>query len=341
MTSESNRISAASTAFVDRVCRAWGWSWNVVDQSDDDGLDGIIYLRKLNVNEENPNDRRSWTHSFTGGIISVQVKSGASYVVRSGVETVELRIKKLAEKREFWTKSPLPVALVYVLDGPEAAPNQAYWVDLKVATSYTAAGTILIPKKNRFQPGVECRAPFSRLASGQLRRLALDRVDMTLPGALPSKLDFRLPLKKAAREFYKQWRENPPSIAGLGPITVNRTGWAHITRQGRPVSRVLNSFELLPAAARLLSEVKSWKVLRRSNAVRVLDSHSWEVYDYLGVSAIVKWPARTASEVMVILRRRTTYIDNKIMSNGSTGTVFTKQEVWFYSVYEPGRRRNC
>lgn len=45
MTSEFNRISAASTAYVDSVCRAWGWSWQEMGQVDDDGVDGLVYLR--------------------------------------------------------------------------------------------------------------------------------------------------------------------------------------------------------------------------------------------------------------------------------------------------------
>ena len=85
VTSESNRISAASTAYVDAVCRAWGWSWQEVGQADDDGFDGLVYLRSKRINKDRPKDRRSWKHEFTGGLIQVQVKSGASYVDYTGV----------------------------------------------------------------------------------------------------------------------------------------------------------------------------------------------------------------------------------------------------------------
>ena len=114
-----------------------------------------------------------------------------------------------------------------------------------------------------------------------------------------------------------------------------------MTRVGRPVSRIQTSFELLPAAARIIAAVKTWQILRRGEKERTFPDGSWAIYDYLGVSAMVKWPAREASEVMVILRRQTifgevsasteTTSEKKIQVLGST--------TWFYSVYEPGRRK--
>lgn len=56
MTSEFNRISAASTAYVDSVCRAWGWSWQEMGQVDDDGVDGLVYLRITRVSEGRTKD---------------------------------------------------------------------------------------------------------------------------------------------------------------------------------------------------------------------------------------------------------------------------------------------
>ena len=145
MTSESNRISAASTAYVNGVCRSWGWSWSEMEQADDDGIDGLVYLRTKQVNKSKPNDRRSWKHEFTGGLIHVQIKSGASYVKESTPDCVEISVPNLNKKRELWLKSPLPVVLIYVKEGGAGkTPKFAWWADLKSAESYSQKGTCLL-----------------------------------------------------------------------------------------------------------------------------------------------------------------------------------------------------
>ena len=341
MTSESNRISAASTAYVDGVCRAWGWSWSEIGQADDDGLDGLVCVRTMAVDPDKPKDRRAWKHLFTGGLIHVQVKSGASYVVAITLDHIEITFRNLDAKRELWLKSPLPVALVYVKGAPLGkVPKRAWWVDLKSERSYSSEGSILIPLRNRFEAGIECRRPFERLASGQLRRLGLVNVDMTIPGPLPNKLNqMSLGAKQAAIDFYRTWKLSNPTNPDLGSIIVNRTGWAHMTRVSRPVSRIQTSFELLPAAARIVSEVGVWQVLRRGPKVRTFEDGSWSVYEYLGISAMTKWPARAPSEVMVILRRQTTFAEDPTLEPNREGVCMVTRKTWFYSVYEPGRRR--
>lgn len=343
MTSESNRISAASIAYTDIVCRAWGWSWSEMGQADDDGIDGLAYLRTMEVNAKKPTDRRSWKHQFTGGLIHVQVKSGASYVAAKHQDYLEIKISNLEKKRELWLKSSLPVALLYVKEEPLGkSPSKGWWADLKSADSYTASGTVIVPLKNRFQAGLECRRPFSRLATGQHRQLGLAEIDLSKPGGLPHNLNtLAKGLKFAALDFYRLWKSAGATSPVLGEIVINRTGWSHMTRVGRPVSRIQTSFELLPAAARIIATVKTWQILRRGEKERTFPDGSWAIYDYLGVSAMVKWPAREASEVMVILRRQTTFCED----SASTETPPNKKiqvlgsTTWFYSVYEPGRRK--
>lgn len=343
MTSESNRISAASTAYVDSVCRAWGWSWQEMGQVDDDGVDGLVYLRTKRVNEGHPKDRRSWRHEFTGGLIHVQIKSGASYVVCSGEGFLEIKIPNLEAKRELWSKSPLPVALLYVKEAsPGKLVNQAWWADLKRTDSFTERGTVFVQLKNRFQSGLECIRPFSRLATGQHRALGLAEVDMSKLGSLPSRLNLlSKPIKSAAWDFYRVWKNAGTTHPTLGSIIINRTGWSHITRVKRPLSRILASFDLLPAAARIIETVETWHKLRRGLKSRQFPDGSWAEYDYLGVSAMVKWPAREASEVIVILKRETTLAeysaDEGHEAKGRLRILGTK--TWFYSVYEPGRRK--
>lgn len=133
-------------------------------QVDDDGLDGLVYLRTMQVSPVKPTDRRAWRHAFTGGLIHVQVKSGASYVKSWTADHVEIAFGDMESKKQLWMKSPLPVALIYVKEEPIGrSPKRAWWVDLKSPTAYTERGTIVVPLKNRFQEGVECRRPFERL----------------------------------------------------------------------------------------------------------------------------------------------------------------------------------
>lgn len=341
VTSESNRISAASIAYVDSVCRAWGWSWTEMGQADDDGLDGIAYLRTMEVRSDKPDDRRSWKHQFTGGLIHIQVKTGASQVVSQTAQHLEIKIQNLSTKRELWQRSHLPVALVYVKEEPLGRrPAKAWWVDLKAPSSFSSSGTVMVPIKNRFQEGIECRRPFSRLANGQLRRLGLEEIDMAAPGELPGRVDtMSKSQKQAAWDFYRRWKEQGVSSPALGAILVNRTGWSHMTRVARPVPRILTSFELLPAAARIVSTVGNWQVLRTGKSERNYPDGSWAIYDYLGLSALVKWPAREPSEVTVVLRRQTIFTKKTDATDPAGKVRVVDRKTWFYSVYEPGRRK--
>ncbi|EEF27426.1 conserved hypothetical protein [Ricinus communis] len=310
-------------------------------QADDDGLDGLAYLRTMEVNAKKPTDRRSWKHQFTGGLIHVQVKSGASYVASQDSDHIEIKIANVDAKRELWQKSPLPVALIYVKEEPQGRVcSKAWWADLKSSASYTTKGTVIVPLKNRFQPGLECRRPFARLASGQHRQLGLEEIDMSMPGALPGRLtSLSKTLKAAAWDFYHRWKSAGVTNPDLGTVIVNRTGWSHMTRVGRPVSRIQTSFELLPAAARIVEIVTKWQVLRRGETERNFPDGSWAVYDYLGLSAMVKWTAREPSQVTVVLRRQT-ILGQDATSTGTTGKIqILGRKTWFYSVYEPGRRK--
>ena len=154
-----------------------------MQQADDDGIDGLVYLRTKQVNDSKPKDRRSWKHEFTGGLIHAQIKSGASYVKAHTSDFIEINVPNLIAKRDIWLKSPLPVALIYVKEEEIGkTPKSAWWADLKSPNSYSSNSTILVPLKNRFQEGIECRKPFSRLARGQHRKLSLSKIDMAMPG---------------------------------------------------------------------------------------------------------------------------------------------------------------
>jgi hypothetical protein len=222
--------------------------------------------------------------------------------------------------------------------------RKAWWADLKSENSYSTNGRIIIPLKNRFEVGIECRKPFSRLAAGQLRALELETVNLKESGALPGNLKGGMgdSLKKSAWNFYSLWKKSGTKHPLLGDIIINRTGWSHITRQGRPVPRIETSFRLLPAAARILEKVHPWKVLRRGKTARIHPDGSWSQLDFLGVSANVIFADRGNTEVVVILRRELRYyeIPQADATDNSEKEFKAECRVWFYSVYEPGRGKD-
>lgn len=306
-------------------------------QTDDDGFDGLVYLRLAKANPERPLDRRAWTHEFTGGLIHVQVKTGDSFVGTNQGDHFEIKIKDIHKKRQIWEKSPLPVALVYVKsEKPGRKPRKAWWANLKDPSSYKTNGTVIVFLKNRFEEGLECRSPFSKLARHQQRHVGLEQIDMTLEQKNKG-MSLAITPKYFAWNFYREWKASEVLNPILGPIIVNRTGWSHITRPGRPVSRILASFNLLPAAAEIVEKVKSWRKLRRGQEVRQYSDESWGVYEYIGLSAMVRWPARAPSEVMVILRRLNRF---RRSTSDDDAVVLIETKTWFYSVYEPGRRKS-
>lgn len=342
MTSETNRVSSASLAFIQSVCASWGWSWQPISQENDDGIDGLLYLREIIKNETKPGDRRYWKHEANGALIQAQIKSGASYIKKTTLENLEIEIPNLEEKKSAWKRTALPCALIFVKSEKQGkALGRAWWVDLKSEEAYSANGRIIVPLKNRFEVGIECRKPFSKLAAGQLRALELETVNLKDTGKLPGSLKGGMgeSLKKTAWNFYISWRKAEPRHPLLGDILINRTGWSHITRQGRPVPRIETSFRLLPAAARILEKIQSWKVLRRGKTVRSYPDGSWSQLDFLGVSANVIFPDRGKTEVIVILRRELRYyeIPKADATDDTEKQLNVESRVWFYSVYEPGR----
>lgn len=343
MTSESNRISVLSTNFVQSVAAVWGWTCQAMAQENDDGFDGYLYIRTNQINKNKPQDRRSWRHSFTGGMIHIQVKTGDSLVTESQDHFVT-KISDLEVKKELWQLSPVPSILIYVKQAQQGVPTEAWWVNLKSEETYFTGTQIKIPKINRFQPSLECRSPLARLArrqifSAQLPVIKLPAGTYHKMGALNKSPKFN------AWGFYKKWRDSLPTNPSLGPVIINRTGWSHITRRGRPIARILTSFDLLPIAAKIISEIKDWRVLARRGEQKNSDGTLF-IIEYLGVSAWVEGPSRISSEVMVILKRRTTYTEETIKTPSPeqpeqlTAKInVTHKKLWFYTVYQPGRSK--
>lgn len=337
MTSESNRTGALGINYVERVLLKWGWGFEPISQTNDDGFDGLIYIRSKHSDPQNPENKSKQSWVFTGGLIHIQVKSGDSYISSRNKDQITLKINNLNKKKGIWRKSPIPCILIFVAEDEKGA-EYSYWADLKSNETYFEdCNTIIsIPLKNRFSISQECKGPLRRIARTSGNYPDKHVIDMrkldSLDGILPSSLKGNLntPLKRKAIEFYQQWKSIDATNPYFGQVIINRTGWSHITRQGRPIARIETSFNLLPIAARIINDVSKWRTLTATRQYENRKDNYICHIDFIGLTAQVILKERNSSDVMVILKRET-----RFKKNGGGNSAETR--LWFYTVYEPGR----
>lgn len=314
MKTDKNIIGVTGTLVVhDIVNRYWKSDWQKVDQENDDAIDGIIHIRK--------------NGELTGEVIYAQVKSGDGYklITQNRPNDIGINVTKgyLESHRPRWNSLRGAVILIFVDNNKDA-----YWTNLKDDNSYTAANNsiILIPNKQRF--GAHSKGHFRKIGDffPQDRQLITVRLERSELGYL--KID--IPLKVTARKFYREWgnlndteRTNP----GLGTVTVNRSGWRHISRSERGFDKIFQSWQLLSAAKKIIQTVdKAFQITKQETTSE--DDTEYILKDFISLRAKVVFPNRHESVVQVILTRKK--IVNKVTSE-------IEQKVWFYSVYEPRR----
>lgn len=338
MTSESNRTGAKGVNYVENVALDWGWGFQDLSQVNDDGFDGIIYLREKKYDKHKKSDKRNHYWDFTGGMLHVQIKCGKSYITKDEQNSLHVKISSLDKKKKIWNKSPIPCVLVLLYK--EGRREYSYWCDLKSDETYfkSKKSIIKIQKTNVFKSFEQCRGPIRDLVRrskhyGNIPIIDLAKLD-NLKHQLPQELSGGLSTsqKSKAIGFYNKWKSLGAKNPYFGEVIINRTGWSHITRKERPVSRILNSFELLPIAARIINDVSKWRVL---TPVKVYDNRSdgfVSVVDFIGITARVILKSRESTEVMVVLKRETKYKKDDDKRQNEI-------KLWFYTVYEPGRGR--
>lgn len=318
------------------VVSDWFSDWQAFDQQNDDGIDGLILLRRKVLNPERVKNNcvDEYKRQATGVLIHVQVKAGPGYLhiakSRPGLIGLKLGAKYIDEHRPRWNALLDPVILVYVDTTKKRKNLRAWWVDLKDDRSYTSDNRhiIVIPKRQTFGP--EAKGHVRRLAGtvtedARLPLIALRRSDANI-------FPLSKTVKNAAREFYRDWskatcasRTNPR----LGEVAVSRVGWRHLTRRGRRTERIVQSLMLLPVAQRATAEATSLSMLGRL-LVDTKPDGSTEVRDYVGLRVRVRFPQRHESVVQVVYRRFRR-LDAKRKQ--------VEQRVWFFSVYEVRRAR--
>lgn len=302
------------------VTTKWFCDWQEYAQQNDEGIDGIIIMRK---GQKQP--------IATGGVLFIQVKCGGNGY-RSDQKQhpnhicINLGKEYIDSHKPRWNKVPGPAILIFADDNICSNNPPCWWVDLKKTESYSKSnqGQILIPKEQKW--GAHSKGEFHKLCGPAQH-------DRILPFIKIDRLeDVALSLKKGgsirddAWNYYKQWRseDNNRTNPKLGKIIINRVGWKHITRKGRKHERILQSWLLLGAAKKIIKSVDSANTLR-CEEINTLPDGAKKITDYLGLKANISYSYRHETVVQVILKR-VRFINPE--KNKET------TKIWFYSVYE-------
>ena len=315
---DSRRQDVYGTATVQRLVQGeWGHGWQTFDPTNDNGIDGIIIKRKRGVD--------------TGNIIYVQVKCGTEGGYLRNTEnrknylSIHLGKKYILSHRPRWNSLPGSVVLVFV----HYKSGKSWWTDLKSNDSYTEENEsiILIPKKQVF--GQHSIGEFKKLvgylfATTYAGEIIATREDVNYINLTQS-------LKSGAKAFYKTWgasseRNNPE----LGEVIVSREGWRHITKSGRRVERIFQSWQLLGIAKRIIQTVGKAYQLRQIKGGQSPDG-TYLLLDYISLRANVNFPHRQSAIIQVVLRRH-----RQVQASG-----LVKSQIWFHSVFEPLAREKA
>ena len=291
----------------------WGSDWIKFDQENDDGIDGLIQVRK----------KGEWT----GETIYVQVKSGNGYVKtfkkRPNLICIQLNESYIESHRPRWNSLKGAVILIFVNDD-----KKCFWVDLKDDSSYTSENKsiILVNKQNRF--GAHSKGHFKKISGFFPEDRHIPTVELNNENLSHIKLN--QPLNLSVRNFYKEWSNSPKeerTHKSLGEIIVNRVGWRHISRKQRGINKIFQSWLLLSAAKKIIQEVNVLYENRNENT----SDDELRINTNYALRAKVIFPNRQESIVQVILRGY-----KRINTTNKT----VEQKTWFYSVYEPRRGIN-
>lgn len=304
----------------DIVEREMKSDWQELDQSNDDGIDGFITFRK--------------NGEVTGEIIFVQSKCYSEHQdgplknkLLLGLNIGSDYIKKHIPR---WTKMIAPVIIIYTQFSDSNRVPISWWADATDQNSYSkkAKSYVLFPKKQRFKG--HSIGDLKKLCGFRQKDYELTRIKLLRKDVSYFKLSAKI--KESARDYYKLWRNSEiieRTNPILGEIIINRVGWRHITRKKRKVERVIQSWQLLGVAKRIVMEIDKPENIGRS---REKSEGDWKIIEnYIALRAFVTFPHRYESSVTVVIRRQ----QRININTGITGV----SKHWFFSVYETRRGR--
>lgn len=294
----------------------WKSDYQKVDQENDDGIDGIIHIRKKG--------------ELTGELIYVQVKTGNGYILetknRPGIIGILLGEKYISSHKQRWEVLKGAVILIFVDDD-----GKAYWTDLKSMDSYSQDNKSIIKlcSQNRF--GSHSKGHFRKIAGFFPEDRALQTVTLTKKDIEYIRID--KPIKTYSLEFYKKWKDCPNNEREnevLGVVIINRVGWRHISRKSRGFDKIYQSWMLLSAAKKIVKEVGKYYEYRRSTTI-LENNLGYRINSFYSLRAKVIFPNRQETIVQVVIRGYKLF---------NTDKNFIEEKNWFYSVYEPRRGIN-
>lgn len=308
--------------------------WQPYDPNNDNGVDGVIILRKnievLRHREDETKSKVKKERADTGELVFVQVKcgSGNGYYKETnkrpahfGVNVGEDYIEKHKER---WSRLPGPIIMVYV----DFKSEKAWWTDLRDSESYSLENknVVLISKKQRF--GKHSFGEFRKKFFKDFRIQSI-----SVPLKVGSEVSF-LSLKsddtiiKTAKDYYTVWSNSTAkdrTHPELGEIIISRVGWRHLIKKKRTQLRIINSLLNLKIAKNIILNTPKCYQLRIDKPTHDIHGNSVLV-DYLAIRREIDMPHKQNFVVQVVLKRKR--IINKL--DGSC-----KSKIWFYSVYEP------
>lgn len=302
----------------------WECGWQPFDARNDQGIDGLILMRKRNID--------------LGVKINVQIKCGAKYISSENKDELRISIddeKGLREHIEYWKNQIEPAILVFVNPAKPTRDksgniikddkgqtvwkenrlnSKAWWVDLKSENLRVenTKSLISIPKKNVF--GEHSKGAFLKLIKPLLSNSSLPLIKLNSES---KSLLNSINVKKDSRQLYKEWKNgNVIFCKALNKeIRVSKTGWNHILSSNRGRERRINSLKLLGVAKQIINEVEKDKyfLLNQNETI-------FEVEQKLGLRARYIDKQHGEQVVQVILLRKLNPKNRR-------------EKIWFYSVH--------
>lgn len=301
----------------------WECGWQELDARNDRGLDGIIFMRKRNVD--------------LGVRINIQVKCGSKYISSENKDEIRISIdnsRGFLDHLNYWKNQLEPTVLVFVNPGKKKRDlngtvdkdeygksvwvesrkkAQAWWVDLKDEGLHPENTSTIIRLKRKNVFGEHSKGDFLKLIRSHLSIYHLPAITINEES---KKLLNSSNLAREAKDFFKQWKNNNLTFCKAlnQNIRVSKTGWNHITAKRRGQERRKHSLSLLGVARQIIQESEQIYLLNQSERFDELEQKygiRGRYFDkYLG-----RW-----LEVQVIVLRRLNLKSRK-------------EKLWFYSVH--------
>lgn len=282
---------ATGTNFVSKIVEEffhWGWVQN--PQQNDDGIDGIIWVRD-NMGRD------------LGARIQVQIKSGPKYF--KGVDAqgrLKIQpytpIENLRDHLKNYAQQLEPVILVFVTSEWKGKTDMyrpwAWWVRMD-DYDYDNSSYVYIDPKQRF--GEHSKKELFGLVSKTLKWTEYKTIQA-------SAKDYRLfnstaDLKAQAKAVYDKLRNQEvrcPALKG-NRIVFNRIGWHHICNGQRGHGRIRTSFGLMSVVPEIISTANRWILASKSQ-------YSNRNHVFYTLRAVVRMK-KEVYKVQVIVRKQT------------------------------------